>query len=123
MTSPRPWFLLDHAAAHGDACDEAEAAARELASWLRTNVVGHDVLPARLPEDLGDLINRLATAQQRQRRVVANPADDAVGLLLRVARSEPLTREEFYLVKALDLFHDDSDPEYEAYLTRRAPTR
>src|SRR6476659_7711737 len=80
----------------------ADQAGRDLSRWIWDNVVAHDVLPRQLPQPLTAHFDTL----EREIRTIRLLADQAFeryssAPLGKLVKGLPLTREEFYLCRAM----------------------
>jgi hypothetical protein len=80
----------------------ANSAVAELARWIDQNVVAHDVRPRSKPPALEAILKILHDALISCESIAAEIDDNATRTMLRCFGGRRLTREEYYLIHALD---------------------
>jgi hypothetical protein len=84
------------------AADRASAAVRDIRAWAWENVVASDVIPRETPEPLQSYLTTLERdlggMGETARRLFGRLSSEPSGKLLA---GRPLSREEYYLVRAL----------------------
>jgi hypothetical protein len=75
-----------------------------LQTWLMDNLLAKDVQPSRLPEQVSEFIDKIRKAlisiRQSENGLFNRLSSEPVG---KYASGAKLTREEFYLLKAMDV--------------------
>ena len=90
--------------------------------WLMDNVVGADVYPRHLPNDLNEYLVGARTYLEAVESSLLDVVNDEqrflVSVLGKTQQSEKLTPAEYYLCRAFGFIYgiDEKDSEYEKYL-------
>jgi len=90
--------------------------------WLMDNVVGADVYPRHLPNDLNEYLVGARTYLEAVESSLLDVVNDEqrflVSVLGKTQQSEKLTPAEYYLCRAFGFISgiDEKDSEYEKYL-------
>lgn len=99
-------------------------AVTELHRWIMQRVVGDDVFPRSLPEDLSgifdDLHHRSESLESILREVEQTDSRLLFGIMSKLQSRKALSEEEYYLARATGvLTHEhNTETEYTNYLSR-----
>ena len=101
---------------------DAKTSLSQLHQWLMANIVGDDIYPKELPSELSEYLNVLDKSIDNAESTLREIHDERTSFFLTVLRKEkqkqPLSKSEYYLLRAHDLETgmSDVDSEFSRYL-------